>query len=223
MSVQVHNLAMGMARAHLIESQKGLVLVDAGSPRQEQRVLQRMQALGRDDLRLIFVTHAHLDHYGSAAAVRQLTGAPIAIHPADGETMAQGETVLGSVRGWGRLIGPLLPLLQAYLRPGPTTADLYLDDGDDLRAYGLDAIVLHTPGHTPGSSCLLVEGGLAFAGDLLSTRGRPHVQRLFADDWSLILSSLVRLRARRPEWVYTGHGRHPLSEEALRRLIPDHL
>jgi glyoxylase-like metal-dependent hydrolase (beta-lactamase superfamily II) len=180
-----------------------------------------MQALGRDDLRLIFITHAHLDHYGSAGALRQLTGASIAIHRADGDAMARGETPLGSARGWGRMIGTLLPLLEFYLRPESTVADLLLDDGDDLRAYGLDAAVLHTPGHTSGSSCLIVEERLAFVGDLLSTVGRPHVQRYLADDWSLILSSLVRLRARRPEWVYAGHGCHPLSGQALRDLIPN--
>jgi glyoxylase-like metal-dependent hydrolase (beta-lactamase superfamily II) len=186
-------------------------------------VLRRIKSLGRNDLRLIFITHAHLDHYGSAAALQRLTGAPIAIHRADGQAMAQGKTHLGSVHGRGRLVQALLPLFEPYLRPEPTVADLLFDDGDDLRAYGLDARVFHTPGHTPGSSCLLVEKKLAFVGDLLSTTGRPHVQRFFADDWSLVSDSLVRLQALRPEWVYVGHGRRPLSGQALQRLIPAHL
>jgi glyoxylase-like metal-dependent hydrolase (beta-lactamase superfamily II) len=218
MSLQVHTIPLGLARAYLIENEAGLVLVDAGSPRQEHNVLRRMTALGRDDLRLIYVTHAHLDHYGSAAALRRLTAAPIAVHRADGDAMAQGETRLGAVRGQGRLVQALMPLLEAYLRPEPTPADLLLDDGDDLRAYGLDAVVLHTPGHTAGSSCLLAEGQLAFVGDLLSTTGQPHVQRFFAEDWSLIPDSLARLQALRPEWVYPGHGRGPLSGQTLQRL-----
>lgn len=222
MSLQVHNIPMGMARAYLIESQAGLVLVDAGLPHREQSVLRRMRALGRDDLRLIFITHAHLDHYGSAAALRRLTGAPIAIHHADGDAMAGGKTLLGSVRGRGMLVRALLPLFESYLRPEPTMADLLLNDGDNLCAYGLPAVALHSPGHTPGSSCLLVEERLAFVGDLLSTTGWPHVQRFFADDWSLIADSLVRLQALRPEWVYVGHGRRPLSGEALQRLISNH-
>jgi len=220
MSLQVHDIALGMVHAYLIEAEAGLALVDAGFPRYERRVLRRMRALGRDDLRLIFLTHAHLDHYGSAAALRRLTGASIAVHRADGEAMARGETPLGSVRGRGRLLQALLPLLESYLRPEPTVANLLLDDGDDLGDYGLDAAVLHTPGHTPGSSCLFIEGRLAFVGDLLSTVGRPHVQRFFADDWSLIPDSLLRLQALRPEWVYVGHGRRPLSGKALQHLAP---
>jgi glyoxylase-like metal-dependent hydrolase (beta-lactamase superfamily II) len=223
MSLQVHNvnISLGMARAYLIECEAGLALVDAGLPGYERSVLRRMWALGRDDLRLIFITHAHLDHYGSAAALRRLTGAPIAVHRADGEAMAGGETPLGSVRGRGRLLRAFFPLFGSYLRPEPTVADLLLDDGDDLGAYGLDGVVLHTPGHTPGSSCLLVEGRVAFVGDLLSTVGRPHVQRFFADDWSLIPVSFARVQTLKPQWVYHGHGRRPLSGQALQHLAPD--
>jgi glyoxylase-like metal-dependent hydrolase (beta-lactamase superfamily II) len=211
-----------MGRAYLIEGNAGLVLVDAGLPHFERSVLRRMRALGRngDDLRLIFVTHAHLDHYGSAAALRRLTGAPVAVHRADGDAMARGETSLGSIRGGGWLMAALLPLSKPVLRLEPTPPDLLLDDGDDLRAYGLDAVVLHTPGHTPGSGCLVIEGRIAFAGDLLSTTSRPLVQRYFADDWPLIPSSLARLQALRPEWIYPGHGRRPLSGAALQRLTP---
>ncbi len=218
MSLAVHSIVTGMSTVQLIESDAGLVLVDAGLPRYERKVVRRMRALGRDTLGLIFVTHAHLDHYGSAAALRRLTGAPIAIHRADGDAMARGLTPLGSVRGHGRLMWVLLRLLEPFLRPEPTAADVLLDDGDDLRAYGLDAVVLHTPGHTPGSSCLIVEGRLAFVGDLLSTTIRPRVQRSFAHDWSLIPRSLARLQALGPELVYAGHGCRPLSGQALQRL-----
>jgi len=81
---------MGMARAYLLESDAGLVLVDAGLPRYERRVLRR------------------------------LTGAPIAIHRADGDAMARGETPLGSVRGRGWLLWALLPPFEPCLRPEPT-------------------------------------------------------------------------------------------------------
>ena len=81
-----------------------------------------------------------------------------------------------------------------------------------------DVSILSTPGHTPGSSCLIVDGRLAFVGDLISTAPHSTVQKFFADDWSLIPESLVRLQALRPEWVYSGHGYRPLSGEKLQRL-----
>jgi hydroxyacylglutathione hydrolase len=216
---RVHPVFAGLSTAYLVESEAGIILVDAGCPHYEQSILQRIRALENGSLRLIFVTHAHLDHYGSAAALRRLTGAPIAIHRADASAMAEGKTSIGSVRGSGWLMWTLLRLFEPYVRPEPTPPDLLLEDGDDLRAFGLDAVVVHTPGHTPGSSSLIVEGHIAFMGDLLSTSVRPRVQRSFADDWSLIPHSLARLQALRPDWVYAGHGRRPLSGEALQRLI----
>lgn len=221
MSVRIHPITMGMSVAYLIEGDQGMVLVDAGLPHYERRVMRRIRALGQDSLRLIFITHAHLDHYGSAAALRRLTGAPVAIHRADGEAMARGETPIGSVRGRARWTWPLMRHLEPLVRPEPTPPDLLLSDGDDLRTYGLDAVVLHTPGHTPGSSCLIAEGSIAFAGDLLSTTVRPHVQDCYAHDWSLIPDSLARLRAIDPERIYAGHGRRPLSREAFHRLTQE--
>jgi hydroxyacylglutathione hydrolase len=220
----IHPFTLGLgSSSYLIETPTGLILVDAGLPGQEQVVLKRLHALGQDTLRLIFITHAHIDHYGSAAALRRLTGAPIAIHRADGSAMAQGQTPLGSVRGWGHVGRALLPLLEWYMQPEPTQADVLLEDGDDLRQYGLDAAVFHAPGHTPGSSCLIVEGRTAFAGDLLTISGRPRLQRIYASSWSQLRDSLARLQALELEWVYAGHGTRPLSGAALRRLIADYL
>lgn len=219
--IKVHTIPMGMALAYLVESEAGLVLVDAGIPGYERSVLRLMGAIDRDDLRLIYITHAHLDHYGSAAALRRQTGAPVAIHHADANSMAHGETLLGTARGRGKLMQIILPVVERFMRPEPVEADISLDDGETLSTFGLDALVLHTPGHTPGSSCLLVEDQYAFVGDLLSSTSRPRAQRFYADDWSLIPESIARLKTRDPERVFTGHGRRPINRDELGRIEPE--
>jgi glyoxylase-like metal-dependent hydrolase (beta-lactamase superfamily II) len=216
--LQVHNLSLGLGRAYLLEYPAGMILVDCGSKRQERQVARVMQRLGRSDLRLILITHAHLDHYGSAAALRCLTGAPVAIHRLDAAAMAQAQTIVGQTRGFGRLIQSILPLAELALRPEPLQADLLLEDGDDLESFGLNGRVLHTPGHTEGSACLWVEERLVFSGDLILTTGKPHAQELYAQDWSLIPSSLRRIQALHPQRVYPGHGRTPLGDDELQKL-----
>lgn len=91
-------------------------------------------------------------------------------------------------------------------------------DGDTLGGLGVSVSVLHTPGHTDGSACLIVDGGLAFVGDLLSGLLRPRLQHVFAVDWSQLPHSLKRLQAVRPEWVYTGHRRRPVSGAVVQAL-----
>ncbi len=225
--VVVHAVPLGLSQAYLLESAAGLVLIDAGSPHQERVILRRLQALRSADasppnLQLIFITHAHLDHYGSAAALRRLTGAPVAIHRADAEALARGETRLGSARGVGKLMGVLLPLAELFVRPEPVTPDFLLEDGGNLADYGLEARVLYTPGHTLGSSCLIVEERLGFVGDLLTNHGQPRLQRLLAEDWSLLKQSYARLQETELETVYPGHGRRPVSGQILQHLIASH-
>jgi hydroxyacylglutathione hydrolase len=221
-SVRVYSFSLGLAQAYLIESRSGLVLVDAGSPGCETKVTRLVRDLNKGDLRLIYITHAHLDHYGSAGALQRLTGALVVVHRADSRAMALGETHLGQARGRGRLLKPLFPLLEPLFKPEPVLADILVDDGDVLSTYGLDATVVHTPGHTPGSSCLFVDGRYAFVGDLISTTGNPHVQRAYASNWSLISSSLGRLQALKPEIVYPGHGRRLLDASGLQRVVAEY-
>ena len=218
-SLRIHTIPLGIASAYLIASDGGTVLVDAGPPRQERIILRYLEQLGRDDLRLIFITHAHFDHYGSAAAIRRATGAPIAIHEADQDAMAQGETPIGTARGYGRLTLLIAPLLDRWLRPEPTAPDVILRDGDDLTRFGIPGRTIHTPGHTLGSCCLLLESDIAFVGDLVATVVRPRPQRIYAQDWDLLQRSLERLAELAPKRLYPGHGRRPLDGDTFQRLV----
>ena len=216
--VRIHRLALGASNAYLLENQAGLYLVDAGLPLTDGLILTRMEELGRDDLRLIFITHAHIDHYGAAAAVREATGAPIAIHRADATAIAEGNTELGMVRDWEWSEDTLVPLIEDTIQIDPVEPDILLDDGASLAEYGLDAVVLHTPGHTPGSSVLIVDDAYAFVGDLISANGKPHAQSMYAQDWPQLADSIARVQALDLAWVYSGHGDEPISGEALRTL-----
>lgn len=213
--VIVHRLNLGASNAYLLETPEGMILVDAGIPFSHLLVERKMQELGRDDLKLIYITHAHIDHYGGANALRENTGAPIAIHRDDAATMALGRTALGAVRDWKKTSDRTLPWIEPLLRVTPTEADLLLEDGDSLEAYGLNAYVMHTPGHTPGSSSLILNDSLAFVGDLLASNGEVHAQRSYADSWQQVAHSLHRLREVRPEVIYGGHGAEPITREQL--------
>jgi glyoxylase-like metal-dependent hydrolase (beta-lactamase superfamily II) len=220
----IHTLYLRMSNAFLIENDQGIILVDTGMPGDERRILEKVDSLGKP-LRLIFITHAHFDHYGAARAVRSKTGAPLAIHTGDASAMAQGLTPIRSARGRGRLTLPFLPLLALWKKQLQTTADVLLKDGDQLDNYGLCARVLHTPGHTPGSCCLLLENEMqkttaAFAGDLVTAGRQPALQQLYADDWEQLNTSLERLRACHPDRVFAGHGSHPITAEGLQGIKP---
>jgi len=210
---------MGLSRAYIIETKEGLYLVDAGMPGMQGKVLNYMQSIGRDDLKMIFLTHAHLDHYGSAKEIREQTGASIVIHSDDVDALMNGETRLGDVRGRGKVVKYLLPILERFYRLEPVEPDMIFEHGDKFDFFGLDALLIHLPGHTPGSSALLTSEGHAFVGDLLSTSGKPHLQRYYASDWTQIKKSLLDLYTCQPLQIFPGHGSYPLSGNELNAFV----
>lgn len=83
--VRIPILPFSMVNAHLVRGPDGCVLVDAGLPRSEykiEKVLAR-HGLSFRDIKLIVITHAHVDHAGAASALRELTQAPIVAHASD--------------------------------------------------------------------------------------------------------------------------------------------
>ena len=149
------------------------------------------------DLKLIVLTHGDYDHAGNAAYLRAKYGVGIAMHRADAGRVERADWSLGMKPKPDKF--PLLfRTVSAFVRPGPFdafTPDVFVEDGQDLRAYGLDATILHLPGHTRGSIGVLTAAGDLFCGDLMdSMMGRPSLE-FFIDDMAAAEASLARLRS----------------------------
>jgi glyoxylase-like metal-dependent hydrolase (beta-lactamase superfamily II) len=104
-------------------------------------------------VRQIVVTHAHIDHIASALELKQITGAPILYNSADLPLTA----MMDMQAAW---IGVQTPIVKP---PDHSPAD-----SESIKVRGIEATVLHTPGHTEGSLCLYVPAeSLLLAGDTL--------------------------------------------------------
>ena len=211
-------LTCGYGLGFLIEASSGLFLIDCGTPGHEQVVLDKMRELGRTDLKIIWITHAHYDHYGSAARLRDLTGAKVGVHPLDADDMIHARSRLGTPRKYGIIYFAMQPLVAFSRKLEPTPPDFMLEDGETLERFGFNATILHTPGHSPGHSSVVLAGGVAFAGDLLGGFPKPALQNLLATDWDALPESLEHLKQAKPERVYSGHRRKSVSGEELQAI-----
>jgi len=180
--LQVHTMALGDYQTNcyiLYEADsKTCCVIDPGYD--GDLVLDKTEALGLT-VEAILLTHGHFDHVGGVREIASETGCRVYICPED-------------------LSMP--PMMTA----GPLYYTHTYTEGTRLNLAGLDIAVMHTPGHTPGSVCLMVDTAI-FSGDTLfaGSCGRTDLP---GGSWPTIIKSLRRLRELEGNfWIYPGHGR----------------
>lgn len=198
-------ISFGGVNCYLVAADHGFVLIDTGYGSSRASVERALAGAGcgPSDLRLIVLTHGDFDHIGSAAYFHRGFGAPLAGHRAEAAVFEQGN--MGLARSHRPLLARLLFPLIRLGRADRFTPDRFLADGDSLAADGLDAHVLHIPGHSNGSIGLLLASGELFCGDLFTNLKRPELNRLI-DDKDAARASLEKLRRLPITTVYPGHG-----------------
>ncbi|MEN6409243.1 MAG: MBL fold metallo-hydrolase, partial [Anaerolineaceae bacterium] len=134
--VRIHPVSCGLGVGFLIETPHGMFLIDSGSPGEHGQVLGKMKELGRTDLKVIWITHAHYDHYGSATALRRATGARIGVHPADAASLVRGKSPLGTPHQYGFIYPIAQPVVKLFKPLPAAPPDFTLEDGETLERFG---------------------------------------------------------------------------------------
>jgi len=193
------------------------MLVDCGNAGSEKAIMEALEKLQirPDNLKLLVLTHAHFDHAGSAARIRELTGCRIAIHRSDASGLEAGYTTLPPGTRWKAKI--LVSLGRIFARRlgtyPPAIPDIIVDEEMDLLPFGFPARLIHAPGHTRGSMVVLLEGGKLIAGDtFFGLEGKQHFPP-FAEDLPALLETWKTFRQLDLGTIYPAHGKPFPAEE----------
>lgn len=205
---------------YLWEWSGGLTLIDTGFPTDVHTILDALTAKGYalHNVRRIIITHADIDHTGSAAKLKRATGAVVGCHSVE-KALLENPARRGPAALVLRPIFAALRLTPQFNVLPVTPDELYVDGQKTPEGF----IVVHTPGHTPGHISLLHrEKRVLIVGDALNNRGGKLQlpPALFTPDMTNAQRSVWKLAKKYGEdydVMVFGHGA-PILQNGARRV-----
>ena len=223
-SPEVHTIRLSMSNAHLLKTATP-VLIDVGGGKDMPALVEGLKAQGLrpEDIALVVFTHGHADHVGLAAAFKRLGRAKLAI--------GEGDVALARAGNHGTLAPQNLTarLLNRFaIDPhfDPFERDIVVTDELDLSAWGVRGKVVVTPGHTPGSLVVLLDGRRAVVGDIVlggylggALRPQHAGPHYFQADVPRNEDNIARLLRQGADTFYLGHG-GPVARDSVVEGFP---
>lgn len=180
---------MLQSNSYVVSDDNGnAVLIDCGGS--YKKILSCLKD-NKLSLKKIILTHGHFDHADDAFSLKAETGAEVLIHSLDNELLLNPKLIGG--------------MFIPFLKNSGQEADGFFKDGDVITQDGLSFKVIHTPGHTKGSCCFMIDDCI-FTGDTLFAGGCGRVD-MYGGDSEAIMKSLKKLSLLEGDFrIFPGHG-----------------
>ncbi len=210
----IYRLTPARCNIFVVSRQGRHILIDTGISFDRTRI---ELALTRKGIvpEAVVLTHTHFDHAGNAAWLAREYGAEIVVQSSEAAALAAGDTPIpgGTYTVTKGLVTIGKKLTQVF-RYEPCNADHVFEETFDLNRYGIIGYVIHTPGHSPGQSAIIVDDEVAFVGDSIigTMPGQPFPP--FADDVEELIRSWKKLLDSGCTTFLPGHGK-PVSREEI--------
>lgn len=226
----VYRMKLGFTNCYLIGTRDGFLLIDTSYPKYFVKFLHKLERLNLspDKIKYVLLTHHHDDHAGFVDSLVKLTKARVIIHRNAIKPLSRGESenILKPINSKVEYVFSLYRLVHKTFVFAPykvTNKDIIISKESDafLKSIGINAVILHTPGHTKDSISVILDNGDAFVGDaamnfmkLLGTKYRP----IYVEDENEVLKSWKKLLASKVKNIFPSHGA-PFSARKLEHYL----
>ena len=164
---------------------------------------------------MIILTHYHSDHSGSVKELKELTNCKVGIHKLD------MDYVLGKIKPMSPkgIKGMFMKLVSSFAKYNYFEPDILFEDRNSIDFLN-NSIILHTPGHTPGSICIYLDEKILFTGDTIRTDNKGEIlgfSPTFTYNSELTKESILKISKLNFDVILPGHGK-PVLENASHKL-----
>lgn len=202
--MEIITISCGNVNAYLITESHGAVLVDTGMERHRSKVLNICKEYA---VKLIILTHGHIDHVQNAAYLAKELGRLVGISKEDIQLLKDNHLQKMNAKG---IFGNLLRIISEKSidrNPIPDiTISVILSEGMSLKEFGIDGKIIGLPGHTRGSMGIDVEEKFLFVGDALMNMVYPTTSMIYENEEKM-LESAKRITSLGERKIYFGHGK----------------
>jgi len=205
---QIIRILAGRSNVFLLMNGKKTILVDTSVELTWKTLTRRLSRLKVDHLDYLILTHSHMDHAGNAARVKEKYGPLVVIHRSESSQLSSGEFLVpAGTNFFSRgIVSAGTKMLPGLLRCEPCQPDILADSRFDLSEFGLNASLLHTPGHSPGSMSVIVDDEIALVGDAMVGLFNGTIFPPFAGDEKQVVKSWGRLLGTGCTLFIPSHG-----------------
>jgi len=190
---------------YAVRGPEGVVLIDSGAGTHTETLLSNVrEEFAGERVKALLLTHAHLDHCGGAAAMRERTGCTVITSELTLPIIESGDEEASGLRA-ARLQGTY----PAEMRLSPCAVSLSFADGGQFEAAGIPFRAIHVRGHSRDSFCFLarIDGrDSIFAGDVVFYGGVLGVINVEGSGMEGYRSDLHKLQGLGIEGFFPGHG-----------------
>lgn len=226
----------GISQCYLIPMEEGQwCMIDTGFPEDFPPFLEALEVLTIEphEIRFLLLTHAHDDHVGFAAALREISPCRVIVHEKSLPFLTEGEMPHVGMESATPLISLLGRIFSLFTQRTFTFEPLVLEEGDilvrtqedlSLESLGIPGKVMGTPGHTEDSISLILEDGSVFCGDAamnyLRLAGADY-RPIFYYDFREVMESWSLIARHNGRIIYPTHG-DPFPVEILQERVERH-
>ncbi len=185
----------GRSNVFLVIGEKIRILIDTSPSGYWVALQKQLGILGVDRIDYLVLTHTHFDHAGNAQRVKEKYKAKVIVHKDEAACLAAGENPLtkGSTIFTRVLVNVVGGRYLAVHHYQPCVADILADRKYVIDIPGSDVVLIHTPGHSPGSLSLIADREVVVAGDAIFGVFPRSVFPPFATDTVLLVESWQKM------------------------------